>query len=118
MEYFLPPRRDEGDESMAAFVRRRLGREVFDRLVEPLVSAVYAADMEKLSVEATSPRFREMEREHGSLIRAMRRRMSGRRGRRPAKAAPATACSSRLRDGLSSLVDAMAARLPAGCAFG
>ena len=48
MEYFIPPRADqEGDESMAGFVRRRLGREVFERLVEPLVSAVYAADMEK-----------------------------------------------------------------------
>ena len=57
---------------MAHFVRRRLGREVFDRLVEPLVGAVYAADMEKLSVKATLPRFREMERQHGSLIRAMR----------------------------------------------
>ena len=61
---------------MAAFVRRRLGREVFDRLVEPLVSAVYAADMEQLSLDATLPQFREMEREHGSLIRAMRRRMA------------------------------------------
>ncbi|RMF87103.1 MAG: protoporphyrinogen oxidase, partial [Planctomycetota bacterium] len=79
MEYFLPPRRDDEDESMAHFVRRRLGREVFDRLVEPLVSAVYAADMEKLSVLATLPRFREMERRHGSLIRAMRRQMRERR---------------------------------------
>ena len=38
MEYFIPPRRDDGDESMAQFVRRRLGRETFDRLVEPLVA--------------------------------------------------------------------------------
>ena len=38
LEYFIPPRDDNGDESMAGFVRRRLGREVFDRLVEPLVA--------------------------------------------------------------------------------
>ncbi len=75
MEYFVPPRRDEGDESMAHFVRRRLGSEAFDRLVEPLVSAIYAADMEKLSVNATLSRFRDMERQHGSLIRAMRSQM-------------------------------------------
>lgn len=55
LEYFIPPRTDDADESMAGFVRRRLGREVFDRLVEPLVSAVYAADLEKLSVLATLP---------------------------------------------------------------
>ncbi len=72
LEYFIPPREGDADESMAAFVRRRLGREAFDRLVEPLVSAVYAADLEKLSVLATLPRFREMERDFGSLIRAMR----------------------------------------------
>ena len=73
-------------------MRRRLGRETFDRLVEPLVGAVYAADMELLSVEATLSRFREMEQQHGSLIRAMRHQMAA--GGSPAKAAPATACSS------------------------
>ena len=46
IEYFLPPRMEESDESMAHFVQRRLGKETFDRLVEPLVAAVYAADLE------------------------------------------------------------------------
>jgi oxygen-dependent protoporphyrinogen oxidase len=112
MEYFIPARKDPADESMARFVRRRLGREVFDRLVEPLVSAVYAADMEKLSVLATLPRFREMELQYGSLIRAMRRQK---------KSTPHVGSESgarysmfvTLRDGLKSLVDALAARLPA-----
>ncbi len=112
MEYFIPPRRDEADESMAAFVRRRLGREVFERLVEPLVSAVYAADMERLSVEATLSRFREMEREHGSLIRAMRRAMKSQRHARESGARYSMFVT--LRRGLSSLVDALAARLPEG----
>ena len=111
-EFFLPPRKDPGDESMAAFVRRRLGREVFDRLVEPLISAVYAADMEKLSVLATLPRFRTMESQHGSLIRAMRAQMKARKK-------PETQSGARysmfvtLRAGLTSLVEAIAARLPA-----
>ena len=113
LEYFIPPRRDEGDESMAAFVRRRLGREVFDRLVEPLVSAVYAADMEKLSVEATLSRFREMEREHGSLIRAMRHQMKF-RGKGGAESGARYSMFVTLRDGLSSLVQALVARLPEG----
>jgi oxygen-dependent protoporphyrinogen oxidase len=112
LEYFIPPRRDDGDESMAAFVRRRLGREVFDRLVEPLVSAVYAADMERLSVEATLSRFREMEREHGSLIRAMRRAMKSQRHARESGARYSMFVT--LRGGLSSLIDALAARLPEG----
>jgi oxygen-dependent protoporphyrinogen oxidase len=110
MEYFIPPRRDDGDESMAQFVRRRLGRETFERLVEPLVSAVYAADMEKLSVKATLSRFREMERQHGSLIRAMRQQ----RKQRPNGKAESGARYSMfvtLSEGLSTLVDAITAQL-------
>lgn len=108
LEYFIPPRRDDVDESMADFARRRLGREVFERLIEPLVSAVYAADMEKLSVLATLPRFREMERDHGSLIRAMRRQMRSRRSESGAR----YSLFLTLRRGLVSLVDRLAARLP------
>ncbi len=114
LEYFVPPRRDDADESMAAFVRRRLGTEVFQRLVEPLVSAVYAADMEKLSVLATLPRFREMERRYGSLIRAMR----AQRRLHPQTSHESGARYSMfvtLRHGLSVLVDALADRLPPDC---
>jgi protoporphyrinogen/coproporphyrinogen III oxidase len=113
LEYFIPPRTDEADESMAHFVRRRLGREAFERLVEPLVSAVYAADLEKLSVLATLSRFREMEHDFGSLIRAMRHQMKN----RPKQSGESGARYSMfvtLRDGLSSLVKAIAARLPPG----
>lgn len=110
-EYFLPRRKDNRDESMAAFVRRRLGKEVFERLVEPLVSGIYAADMEKLSVLATLPRFREMERDHGSLIRAMRKQMASRRSPQGESGARYSMFVT-LRDGLSSLTDALAARLP------
>ena len=82
MEYFLPARRQEGDESLAQFARRRFGREVYERLIEPLVSAVYGADLEKLSLEATLGRFRQMELQYGSLIRAMRKMRRGRSGNR------------------------------------
>lgn len=112
-EYFIPPRRDETDESMAGFVRRRLGRQAYERLVEPLVGAVYAADMEKLSVLATLPRFRDMEREHGSLIRAMRRQMKSRH-RSSGESGARYSMFVTLKEGLSSLVDAMVSRLPAG----
>ncbi len=111
MEYFIPPSESDADESMAAFVRRRLGRETFDRLVEPLVSAVYAADLEQLSVLATLPRFREMERDFGSLVRAMRHQMKN----RPLSSSESGARYSMfvtLRDGLSSLVEAITASLP------
>jgi oxygen-dependent protoporphyrinogen oxidase len=116
LEYFLPARRGTADESMAGFVRRRLGREVFERLVEPLVSAVYAADMEQLSLLATLPRFREMELQYGSLIRAMRRQRKSAKGGRAAASQSGARYSLfvTLRDGLASLVDALVSRLPPG----
>lgn len=71
-EYFVPPREDDGDESLESFTVRRLGREAFDRLVQPLVGGIYTADPAQLSMQAALPKFVELERKHGSLIRAAR----------------------------------------------
>lgn len=113
-EFFVPPRREEGDESLAAFVTRRFGQETYDRLVQPLIGGIYTGDPRLLSLQATMPRFREMEQGHGSLIRAIMRQV-GRRtsadrnssgGRYSMFVAP--------RRGMFSLVQAVADRLPAG----
>ncbi|MFM8287816.1 MAG: protoporphyrinogen oxidase, partial [Planctomycetaceae bacterium] len=72
LELFVPKtRHPESDESLASFVRRRLGQEALDRLVQPLVGGIYTSDPEKLSVRATLQRFQEMEQQSGSLIRAL-----------------------------------------------
>lgn len=112
-EYFLPPRKVSSDESVAAFVRRRFGTEVFERLVEPLVSGVYAADMEKLSLLATLPRFREMEQQYGSLIRAMQKERARMKSHRRESGARYSMFVT-LRGGLSQLVEALRSALPAG----
>ena len=69
-EFVIPRASHHDDESLASFVRRRFGREALDRLVQPLVGGIYTSDPEKLSLKATMPRFQEMERTHGSVIRA------------------------------------------------
>jgi len=72
-ERFWPrPNTLSADESLAGFFRRRFGAEAFDYLIEPLVAGIYAGDADELSIEATFPRFRELEREHGSVIKGMR----------------------------------------------
>src|SRR5215470_7112821 len=58
------------DESVAEFVRRHFGQEMVERVAEPLLAGVYGGDVETLSVNAVLPRFVEMEREQGSLVRA------------------------------------------------
>src|SRR5690606_13809247 len=72
LEPVIPPRRDDADESVAAFARRRLGREAAERLVEPLLSGIFGGDASRLSVEAAFPVLRDMERRYGSLWAAMR----------------------------------------------
>ena len=59
------------DESLASFVKRRLGKEALERVAQPMISGVYTADPEKLSLRATMPQFIEMEERFGSVIRAM-----------------------------------------------
>src|SRR6266516_642608 len=79
LDLFLPRAsftNGEADESLASFVRRRLGREALERVAQPMVGGIYTADPEKLSLRATMPRFLEMEREHGGLIRALWKRGS------------------------------------------
>ena len=75
MEPFIPPRPPESDESLADFVTRRLGREALERIAQPMIAGIYGADPHKLSMAATMPRFLKMERDHGSVVRAMWARM-------------------------------------------
>jgi protoporphyrinogen/coproporphyrinogen III oxidase len=68
-EPFFGKRVDTADESVAAFVRRRLGEEPLAWAVDPFVSGVYAGDPEQLSVTHAFPRLAALERDHGSLLR-------------------------------------------------
>jgi oxygen-dependent protoporphyrinogen oxidase len=106
MEPFVPPRMSEEDESLASFVTRRLGRELLERLAQPLIGGIYSGDPQRLSMQATLPQFVQMERTYGSLVRAMAAiRRSG-----PGGVAPQLMS---LRGGLQTLVDAMTQRLGA-----
>jgi protoporphyrinogen/coproporphyrinogen III oxidase len=116
MDMVIPRRDDESEESLAAFVRRRLGREALDRLVQPLVAGIYTADPNDLSLKATLPQFLAMEREHRSLILAGWRE-SRRRGSRSLERQASGARYGMfvtLADGMDTLPRALAQALPEG----
>lgn len=69
LEYLLPPAATNRDESIGHFVSRRLGRQAYEGLIEPLMSAIYAGDGDRLSVSATFPYLRELEQRYGGLIK-------------------------------------------------
>ncbi|MDA1050449.1 MAG: protoporphyrinogen oxidase [Planctomycetota bacterium] len=106
------PRRDEADESLHDFAVRRLGREVYDRLVQPLIGGIYTADPTKLSMQAAMPEFVAMEKEFGNLTRGVREKAvkTNREG-----TGARYGMFVGLREGMGSLVDAIARRLPEGC---
>jgi oxygen-dependent protoporphyrinogen oxidase len=104
------------DESVADFVRRHFGQEMVDRVAEPLLAGVYGGNAESLSMRAVLPRFVEMERDHGSLVRATLRARSqnqsaAQKGKESgAKSQPSLFTS--LKNGMQQLVDALVAQLP------
>jgi oxygen-dependent protoporphyrinogen oxidase len=108
LDLFLPPRKSVADESLADFITRRLGREALDRIAGPIMSGIFVADPERMSVQSTFPMFVELERKYGSLTRGIRI------ARRKAAAHGAGAASSvftGLRPGMDALVDALASRI-------
>lgn len=116
MEYFVPAG-SASDESLASFVRRRFGREALERLVQPLVGGIYTSDPEKLSLAATMPRFQDMEREFGSLIRAS---LTQKRSQHP-RSVDTTSSGARyglfagLAGGMDELLDALRQRVDRAC---
>lgn len=114
LDLLLPRGTRETDESLASFVRRRLGREALDWLAQPMVGGIYTADPEQLSLRATMPQFLQMEERYRSIILALRRQQSSTpRGDR-ADSGPRYSLFATLDDGLQVLVDALVDRLPSG----
>ena len=107
LDLALPPRDSSDDESVAAFFRRRFGREAIDFLAEPLLAGIHAGDVERLSVRALFPTLVEAERTAGSVIRGLRRQSTG-RARRGGGEGPFRS----LPGGLGELVSAVARHLP------
>ncbi len=115
MDLFIPRRTDASDETLAEFVRRRLGDEALDKIAEPLMSGIYNAEADKQSVLATFPRFREMEEKYGSLTKGM---LAAQAARKNANGATSPAPGSKPlsafvspRGGTETMVDALKVQL-------
>jgi oxygen-dependent protoporphyrinogen oxidase len=95
LDFFLPAKSVNGDESLGTFVSRRLGREAYENLIEPLMSGIYAGDGDQLSLASTFPYLRDLEIKYGSLARGaleMRKKSNGKavQGSRSAFLTPTT----------------------------
>lgn len=110
LDFVLPARAVDGDESLGTFVSRRLGREAYENLIEPLMSGIYAGDGDQLSLASTFPYLRDLELKYGSLARGalkMRAQSNGKsvQGSRSAFLTPTT--------GLAEIVEKLVEHLTA-----
>jgi len=115
-ELFVPPARGEKDETLADFVRRRLGAEALEKLVGPMASGVFAGDPEEMSIASSFPRIKQLERDYGGLIRALlalqRRHWQDRRmGKAVSGPSGPGGKLTSFAQGIQTLVDTLAAKL-------
>lgn len=104
MEPFIPKKKDDSDESIFDFGRRRIGRDAAEHMIVPMVSGIYGGDAHRLSLKACFPLMAEMEREHGSLFKALLARKKA--GSKGGPAGPSGRLTS-FRNGLYTIIEAM-----------
>ena len=109
LEIFVGPAPKGLDESLAGFVRRRLGSELLDKIAGPLMAGIHAGDPERLSLRSTFPVFADMEKANGSLVRGMMKRKRAQAGK--PSSGTASSMFTTLSGGLQQLPDALVRHL-------
>jgi len=115
-ELLVPAKRDEVDETLAEFARRRLGKEALDKLIAPMVSGIFAGDPETMSLKSCFPRIQQLEQEYGGLLKAMlklakQKKAEQKAGKVVASAAGPGGVLTSFQQGIQQLTDGTAAAL-------
>lgn len=84
MDLVLPASKPQEDQSLGEFFRRRVGGEVVENLIEPLLSGIYAGDIDRLSLMSTFPQFYQTEQKYRSLIIGMKKSRGAQSAGKPA----------------------------------
>ncbi|MBA4376672.1 MAG: protoporphyrinogen oxidase [Anaerolinea sp.] len=111
LDLLVPPFKGERDESIGNFVRRRLGKEALEKIAEPLLSGIHVSDPEKQSLLSTFPRFRALEKTHGSLIQGMLTERKLGAKKKPLSGNSPTSLFLSLRGGMGQMVDQLESSL-------
>ncbi|WP_194841155.1 protoporphyrinogen oxidase [Sporosarcina cascadiensis] len=110
-DFVLPRSEVTGDQSLGHFFRRRFGTEVVENLIEPLLSGVYAGDIDQMSLESTFPQFYEVEKKHRSLIVGMKKTTPKQLPQKNSHSSKKAGAFHTFRNGLESVVEALEEQL-------
>jgi len=105
-EVFVPKRKDD-DETLAQFAIRRLGRDAYEKLIDPMASGIFAGDPEKMSLRSCFPKVYNLEQTYGSLIKGMiRLKRQARKTGQKVGAGPGGVLTS-FYDGMGTMINAL-----------
>lgn len=107
-DFVLPKGKAVEDQSLGMFFRHRFGDELVDNLIEPLLSGIYAGDMNKMSLMATFPNFYHLEQKHRSLIKGLKKSMPP---KKKTKEKPKGGMFYSFKNGLETYIDALKQQL-------
>jgi len=110
-DFILPRSGIEGDQSLGVFFRRRFGNEIVENLIEPLLSGVYAGDIDQMSLQSTFPQFYEVEKKHRSLILGMKKTAPKKVIQKDGQAEKKEGVFQTFRNGLETIVEAIEQQL-------
>lgn len=113
LEYFIRAKKDDSDETIESFGRRRLGRGFTKYLLDPMISGIFAGNISEMSLKAVFPKMVEMEREYGGLFKAMIAKGREAREKRTKTGGPAgpNAVLHTFRKGMGQLTDELSVRM-------
>lgn len=109
-DVMIPKGKEEGDQSLGYFLRRRFGNELVENLMEPLLSGIYSSDIDEMSLQATFPNFYTLEQEYGSLTKGLQQTMPEKArgtGKRPGQFLT-------FKNGFETMIDVLADALDPG----
>lgn len=106
-DLLIPKKKGDDDESLASFVRRRMGEEALRKMAEPMLAGIYASDPETMSIGSTFPMFVETERKYRSLILGMLARKKAMLLNANKRPASNYTLFMTLKNGLGEMVDAV-----------
>ncbi|ASK60848.1 protoporphyrinogen oxidase [Virgibacillus phasianinus] len=110
LDFMLPRGKNVQDQSLGGFLRHRFGNEVVENVMDPLLSGIYSGDIDEMSLMATYPNFYQLQQEHKSLIKGLRKTLPKAQSPKKRKAGAFYA----FRDGFESLVEQLALKLDEG----
>ena len=112
LDLLIPKKRGKADESLASFVRRRMGEEALQKMAEPMLAGIYASDPETMSIQSTFPMFVQTEQKYRSLILGMLERKRQMLMQKPGNNHQPFSLFMTLKNGLSEMVDAVITKSP------